>query len=71
MWGLRGRYFSTPPSPCPHMQTRDIAIWAMYTFERADAILLAIEGTTIHMEGRCACQEGLKQHPISVEARPW
>ena len=34
MWGLRGRYFSTPPSPCPHMQIRDIAIVAILHFRK-------------------------------------
>ena len=34
MWGLRGRYFSTPPSPCPHMQMRDIAIAAIVHFRK-------------------------------------
>ena len=34
MWGLRGRYFSTPPSPCPHMQMGDIAIVAIVHFRK-------------------------------------
>ena len=66
MWGLRGRYFLTPPSPCPRMYKSAQPFW----LEKRRATFWKMQAKRDLQAIRCAYLKGLKQHPISVVEGP-